>query len=69
MLWVVITTFLLLTVTIFSSMDLPFDWVFYLTVIGQVSLVIMVYKVLRDDYTADRTFRDGYEDNPLDQPL
>ncbi len=69
MFWVALTTFMLLTVTIFSSMDLPFDWVFYLTVLGQVSLVIMVYRVLTDNYSTDLEFRDGYQDRPLEEQL
>ena len=69
MFWVALTTFMLLTATIFSSMDLPFDWVFYLTVLGQVSLVIMVYRVLTDNYSTDLEFRDGYQDRPLEEQL
>ena len=69
MFWVALTTFMLLTVTIFSSMDLPFDWVFYFTVLGQVSLVIMVYRVLTDNYSTDLEFRDGYQDRPLEEQL
>lgn len=60
--WVTITTLLLITVTIFATMNLSFSWVFYLTVLGQVSVVIMVYKVLRDSYTTEKTFEDFYED-------
>lgn len=44
------------------SMDLPFNWVFYMTVLGQVFVVVMVYRVLRDDYQTDKTFEDFYED-------
>lgn len=62
--WIAITTLLLVTVTIFATMNLAFSWVFYLTVLGQVSVVIMVYKVLRDNYTTDKTFEDFYEDRP-----
>ena len=61
-----ITTLILITITIMSAMDFPFGWVFYLTVIGQIFLVIMVYKVLRDDYTTDKTFENFYEDRPID---
>ena len=46
-------------------MDLAFNWVFYLTVLGQVALIITVYKVLRDDYTTEKTFKDYYEDRPM----
>jgi|TARA_R100000479_G_scaffold51000_3_gene24034 hypothetical protein len=63
--WLAITTCILLTVTIFSTMSLSFSWVFYLTVLGQVLLVYTVYKVLKDNYTTDKTFDDFYEDYPI----
>lgn len=66
MLYVAITTVLLLTVTIMSVMNFPFNWVFYLTVIGQVFIVIMVYKVLTDNYSTDKTFEHFYEDCPIE---
>jgi len=59
-----LTTLVLVTVTIFAAMDLPFSWVFYLTVLGQALLIYTVYKVLRDDYTTTKTFDDFYEDRP-----
>jgi uncharacterized membrane protein len=62
--WLAFTTLLLITVTIFVAMNLSFTWVFYLTVFGQAMLVIAVYKVLKDDYTTDKTFKDFYEDRP-----
>ena len=65
-LYVAITTILLLTVTIMATMNFPFNWVFYLTVIGQVFVIIMVYKVLTDKYTTDKTFNHFYEDNPIE---
>ncbi|MDC7998748.1 hypothetical protein [Gilvibacter sediminis] len=57
-----ITTLLLVTLTVMVTMDLPFNWVFYLSVLGQVFVVLMVYRVLTDDYTTDKTFDDFYED-------
>lgn len=65
-LYIAITTLILITITIMSAMDFPFSWVFYLTVIGQVFLVIMVYKVLTDNYTTDKTFEHFYEDKPIE---
>ena len=62
---VAITTLILLTIVIFSTMDLPFNWVFFLTTFGQILLVITVYRVLRDTYTTDKTFEDFYEDHPI----
>ena len=63
--WLGLTTLVLVTVTLFAAMDLAFNWVFYLTVLGQVALIITVYKVLRDDYTTEKTFKDFYEDRPI----
>ena len=64
--WVAITTMFLVTVTIMVSMNMPFNWVFYLTCIGQVLVGVMVYKVLTDNYTTDKTFKHFYEDRPID---
>lgn len=65
MAYVVFTTLLLLTLTIAVAMDMPFNWVFYLTCIGQVFVGIMVYKVLKDNYSTTKTFDDFYEDAPI----
>ncbi|MAD96223.1 MAG: hypothetical protein CMB99_02750 [Flavobacteriaceae bacterium] len=65
MVYVAITTLLLVTVTIMSAMNFPFNWVFYTTVIGQVFVVIMVYKVLTDNYQTEKTFDHMYEDRPV----
>lgn len=59
-----ITTLVLITVTIFASLNLSFSWVFYLSVLGQVLLVVSVYKVLRENYQTDKEFKDWYEDHP-----
>jgi len=63
--WLGLTTLILVTVTLFAAMDFAFNWVFYLTVTGQIVLVIAVYKILTDDYTTDKTFDDFYEDQPM----
>ncbi|MGI9547909.1 MAG: hypothetical protein ACR2MM_11755 [Flavobacteriaceae bacterium] len=65
MFWVGITTLVLITVTIMVSMGFPFNWIFYLTVAGQLMVVYMVYKVLTDRYHTDKTFEDFYEDYPI----
>jgi len=65
MFWVALTTFILVTVTITAAMNFPFNWVFYLTVLGQVLVVFMVYKVLTDNYKTNKTFEDFYEDHPI----
>lgn len=65
MFWVVLTTLILITVTIMATMNFPFNWVFYVTVLGQAAVILMVYKVLTDVYTTDKTFEDFYEDYPI----
>lgn len=65
-LYIAITTLLLITITIMCSMNFPFNWVFYLTVIGQILVVLMVYKVLTDNYSTDKTFEYFYEDCPIE---
>lgn len=64
MIWLAFTTLLLITTTISVAMNLSFSWVFYLTVIGQAMLIVTVYKVLKDNYTTNKTFEDFYEDRP-----
>lgn len=61
----IITTLILVTVTIFASMDFPFSWIFYLTVFGQALLIFSVFRVLKDKYYTDKTFKDFYEDHPI----
>tara|TARA_R110000823_G_scaffold315691_1_gene450070 strand:+ start:45461 stop:45706 length:246 start_codon:yes stop_codon:yes gene_type:complete len=65
--WLVITTHVLLTVTVFSVLEFSFNWVFYLTVLGQVFFIYTVYKILTDTYTTDKTFNDFYEDSPIEK--
>lgn len=67
MFWVVNTTITLVLVTIMAAMNFSFNWVFYVTVLGQLLVVYMVYRVLTDDYKTDKTFKDFYEDNPIGQ--
>lgn len=64
--YITITTLLLIMITIMCSLNFPFSWVFYLTVIGQILVVVMVYKVLKDNYTTDKTFDHFYEDRPVE---
>ena len=65
MFYVALTTIMLLTVTIMVSMDMPFNWIFYLTCLGQIMVAVMVYKVLTDNFTTEKTFSDFYEDHSI----
>jgi hypothetical protein len=67
MFWVVNTTITLVIVTIMAAMNFSFNWVFYVTVLGQLMVVYMVYRVLTDDYKTEKTFKDFYEDHPIGQ--
>lgn len=60
-----LTSLILFTIVLFVALDVDFSWVFYLTVVGQVLLVVMVYKVLTDNYQTNKTFDDFYEDRPM----
>lgn len=62
--YIIINTILLLSITIMGVMDLPFNWFFYLTTIGQGVFLLAVYKVLTDDYDTEKTFDHWYEDKP-----
>ncbi len=63
--YLILASIVLVTLAIFVSLGLPFGWIFYLTVFGQILLVVSVYKILTDTYTTDKTFEDFYEDHPI----
>lgn len=65
MFYVVLATLWLVTLSIMVAMNLPLNWVFFLTCLGQVLVIVMAYKVLRDKYHTDKTFEDFYEDHPI----
>jgi len=62
----IITTILLVMLNIMAALDFQYAWIFSLTTIGQILLVIAVYHVLRDNYHTDKKFKNWYEDCPVD---
>ena len=61
-----VTTLLLIVLTALSFSAIGFSWMFYLTVFGQVMVVFMVYKVLKDVFTTDKTFETHfYQDSDI----
>ncbi len=64
---VLFTTVFLFVLTGLAFTKIGFSWVFILTVIGQLLVVLMVFKVLKDHYTTNKTFEDFYEDFPIDR--
>jgi TRAP-type C4-dicarboxylate transport system permease small subunit len=65
--YLIITTFILISVSIMAALDLSFSWVFFATMIGQILLVYSVYRVLTDKYKTEKTFEDWYEDKPIEK--
>ena len=59
------TTVILLTVVIFSAINVPFGWVFVFTTFGQLMLLLSVYRILKDDYQTIKAFEDLYEDHDI----
>lgn len=57
-----ITTLVLFFLVVFASLDFNYALIFSLTVVGQILLAITVFKVLKDNYTTEKTFKDFYED-------
>lgn len=62
MILLVITTAVLILLTIFASFNFSFGFIFYLVCIGQLLFIFTVYKILTDNYTTTKTFKDMYED-------
>ena len=65
MAWIGITTSLLVLLAMGAALNFRFSWIFFGTLIGQALILVMVYKVLKDNYTTDKTFEDFYEDRPV----
>lgn len=59
------TTFYLVAFTILTQFDTPMELLFVMLIVGQALVLFMVYKVLTDNYTTDKTFKDWYEDKPV----
>ncbi|GAK96514.1 hypothetical protein JCM19294_2027 [Nonlabens tegetincola] len=62
--WIYLVTAVLVILTVSSQLGTSFKWIFTGTLIGQLLLLTMVYKILTDDYETDKTFEDFYEDRP-----
>jgi hypothetical protein len=58
MFWAGSITLVGVSVSIMATMNFPFNWEFYLTLIEQVMIVFMVCRVLTDNYKTEKTFAD-----------
>lgn len=63
--YIVLTTSLLVILAIMAYFELPFNLMFFTTLTGQFFLLVMIYKILTDDYQTEKTFEDWYEDKPI----
>ncbi|RKS53668.1 hypothetical protein BC962_1922 [Gillisia mitskevichiae] len=59
--YLILTTTILVLVAVFSVLNFPFPLIFYLVLLGKILLLITVYKVLREDYKPSSTFEEFYE--------
>lgn len=64
---VIVLSLYLLILTMIIWIDILFFWMYLLTIIGQIFVVYLVYKVLTEPYKTDKTFDDFYEDEPIDK--
>ncbi|MDT0678680.1 hypothetical protein [Autumnicola musiva] len=64
--WLYITTLILVLVTVFSYFNFPFPVIFYLVIAGQALLIYTAYRILTDSYTTTKTFDDFYEDHSVE---
>lgn len=64
--YLILTTLILVTIAIFTSLGFPFNYIFYLTILGEALWIFTVYKVLTDYYTTDKKFKNFYEDHPIE---
>lgn len=62
MFWLAATTMVLISLAIMAAMNFPINWIFCITVLGQIMLGYLVFRVLTDNYTTNKAFEDFYED-------
>lgn len=61
--------FTTLYVFIFAGLcqfNIPLAVLISLLIFGHLLILFMVYTVLKDKYTTTKTFKDWYEDHPMD---
>lgn len=63
--YLIVTTIILVALTAMAFYNVSFHLIFYLTIIGQLLLIFTVYKILTDDYSTTKKFKDWYEDHPI----
>lgn len=51
--------------TLLTQLTVPFPIVFFTFLAAQALLFYMIWRILRDPYSTQKTFEDGYEDVPI----
>lgn len=64
--FVLITTLILALVAVLVFYNFSFPLILITVLLGQAWWLLTVYKVLKDDYSTEKTFEDWYEDHPID---
>ncbi|NJW52374.1 hypothetical protein [Salinimicrobium oceani] len=64
--FVLITTVILALVAVLVFYNFSFPLILITVILGQAWWLLTVYKVLKDDYSTEKTFEDWYEDHPID---
>ncbi len=62
--WVIFTTLYVVIFAVIIQLNISFDVITVVFLAGHILIPVMIYKVLNDDYTTQKTFNDWYEDNP-----
>ena len=62
--YILLTSAVLVALVVMVFLKVSFAYMLYTTVFGQVLLIIMVYKILTDNYHTSKTFEDWYQDKP-----
>ncbi|UOB17618.1 hypothetical protein [Abyssalbus ytuae] len=64
---VIFITIYLIIFAIFAQLNVKTGFLFYALFIGQLIFLFTVYRVLKDNYKTSKTFRDWYEDKPIEK--
>ena len=59
------TTIFIVIYTLMARMSVPFGMIYLAFLLSQGLLIFMVWRILRDKYSTQKTFSDWYEDKDV----
>lgn len=65
--FVIVTSLFLLMYTALAQFDVSVRLVYSLFLIGNILVITMVYKVLKENYSTNKNFNHWYQDNPREE--